>query len=345
MASRSYSQIECSIVLGASGTGQIPILPAMFRRSEARGNMRAIDQRRTAAGDSHKDQSLGTTSRARQWQSGVGYAVSTLALHRAHVLLSPAHPATATPLQSFITDPNVLFILFGLAAIGLFFELSHPGATVPGVVGSIALIAFVVGALSLNPNWAGLILMLLAVVLLAVDVRITSHGVLTLAGLASLVIGSLIFFDTGSGPHVSTVSTYVVLGVAAGMGLVAMVVIRYAIASKRAPEISGTRGLLGQTGQVIVPLSPEGRVKVLGEDWAAELAPETAILNMTVAANQKVRVVAYDGLKLIVEPDPPVYDDILGFILRHAAFKPNGKPLEPGDSTPILEADQHVTEQ
>src|SRR5215469_384522 len=94
-----------------------------------------------------------------------------------HLLLDQLSLTVVGSPQSFIADPNVLFILFGLAAVCIFLELSHPGATVPGTVGAIALIIFLIGASFLNPNWAGLILMILAVLLLAIDVRLPTHGI------------------------------------------------------------------------------------------------------------------------------------------------------------------------
>jgi membrane-bound serine protease (ClpP class) len=247
-----------------------------------------------------------------------------------HLLVGQLPLLAVGSLQTFIADPNVLFILFGLAAVCIFLELSHPGAVVPGTVGAIALIIFLIGASSLNPNWAGLILMILAVILLAIDVRLPTHGIAAAVGLISLVVGSLIFFNSGGGSPASTVSIYMVLGVALGMGLVALAVIRYAVAARHAPAISGMDGLLGQTGQVTVPLEPEGRVKVLGEDWAAELAPEEADLDMTIPANQEVRVTAYDGLKLVVESVPPAHEDILDLLLRRLIVKPDDKPAGPG---------------
>ncbi|MGO8950577.1 MAG: NfeD family protein [Ktedonobacterales bacterium] len=306
--------------------------------------MRVIGQRRAAGEDPPpRHQGASNSSPALLCESGLGFLTSTFALHRFHLLLGQSQLVQVNPLRSFITDPDVLFILFGLAAICIFIELSHPGAIVPGTVGAITLVVFLFGAVALSPNWEGLILMLLAVMLLAVEVRLPSHGALALVGLASLVVGSLIFFDTGTDQHASTVNTYVVLGVAVGVGLVSLVVIRYAIMSRRAPMISGTQGLLGQIGQVTVPLTPGGRVKVQGEDWAAELAPEEAIFDMTIPADHEVRITAYDGLKLIVEPIAPMHDDILGLLLRHRAFKTSGKPVEP-IHTPVVEGDQPVQE-
>ena len=119
-------------------------------------------------------------------------------------LLSPgilAEPAFANRVQGFLADPTVLFLLFVLATTCLYIELAHPGAIVPGVIGALALILFLFSAGSIQPNWAGLALMLLAIVLLAIDVRAPTHGFLTVSALVSLVIGALIFFDTGSHPE------------------------------------------------------------------------------------------------------------------------------------------------
>ncbi len=223
-------------------------------------------------------------------------------LHTAGLPVDELQPTLANQLETLFLDPTVLFILFAIAAVCIYLELSHPGAIVPGTVGAIALIIFLLGAGSLSPNWAGLALMVLAIVLLAIDVRTPTHGVLTVGALISLVVGTLIFFDTGTDQGATPVNIYAVLGVAAGIGLVALFVISYAIRSRRGPRISGADGLLGQTATVTVPLAPEGRIKVLGEDWAAELAPQIAAHHLSIAADQPVRVTARQGLKLIVEP-------------------------------------------
>ena len=100
--------------------------------------------------------------------------------------------------------------LFIVAAICIYLELAHPGAIVPGTVGVIALVLFLFGAGSLNPNWAGLVLMLLAIVLLAIDVRVPTHGVLTAGALVCLVVGSLIFFNSNAGSGGPTLSPLII---------------------------------------------------------------------------------------------------------------------------------------
>ena len=229
--------------------------------------------------------------------------------------------------SSFLHDPNVLFLLFVLAAVCIFVELAHPGARVPGLVGGIALIAFIISAGFLDPNWAGFVPMMLGLLLLVLSVRTPIHAVLALGGLASLIIGSLIFFDTGPNQSVSTVNMYVVLGAALGMGLATLVVIRYAmLAAHNLQRISGAEGLVGQTGLVTVPLDPNGRVRVLGEDWAARLSPEVAIFNIAVEANHEVSVASCEGLTLIVRPVPPIESDILGLLLDRSEPKSVTKP-------------------
>jgi membrane-bound serine protease (ClpP class) len=213
-------------------------------------------------------------------------------------------PSLREQVLALLVDPTVLFVLFIIAAVCIYLELSHPGAIVPGTVGGIALILFLLGAGSLNPNWAGLSLMLLAIVLLAVDVRAPTHGVLTVGALISLVAGSLIFFN--SGPADQSISPWLVYGVSAGVGVISLVVLRYALHARQGKVDTGGERLVGQVATVAVPLAPDGRVRVLGEDWAASLAsgaggaPGAAV--PAVQAGSQVRIVAIEGLRLLVEP-------------------------------------------
>lgn len=269
---------------------------------------------------------------------------TTVTLHTSNLSVTTLQPSLADNLESLFLDPNVLFILFIVAAICIYLELAHPGAIVPGTIGAIALVIFLLGAGSIDPNWAGLVLMLLAVVLLAIDVRVPTHGVLTIGALISLVVGSLIFFNANVGQGAPGLSPIVIVGTAIGVGLISLFVISYAVRSRRWKVTTGGEGLLGQTATVIEPLAPEGRVRVLGEDWAARLgeprvkgrarvrvhgedpsvrlgaAPATvtgevvplgppsggsAIALGTSEAGDQVRVTGRDGLTLIVEPLPP----------------------------------------
>src|SRR6266536_3459304 len=101
---------------------------------------------------------------------------------------------------SLLLDPNVIFLLFIVALIGIFVEVSHPGAIIPGVIGSIAFILFLFGSWFLAPNWVGLALMALAFVLLILDVKLPAHGILTLGAVISLIPGAFLFLIV-VGPH------------------------------------------------------------------------------------------------------------------------------------------------
>src|SRR5438128_5620204 len=116
---------------------------------------------------------------------------------------------------SLLLDPNVIFLLFIVALIGIFVEISHPGAIIPGVIGSIALILFLFGSWFLSPNWAGLALMALAFVLLILDVKLPAHGILTLGAMVSLIVGALLFFNSGGpsqGPQVNPILVFTMGG-------------------------------------------------------------------------------------------------------------------------------------
>src|SRR6185437_9361425 len=186
-------------------------------------------------------------------------------------------PSATSQMETILYDPTALFILFIVAAICIYLELAHPGAIVPGVVGSIALVVFLIGAIGISPNWAGLALMLLAIPLLAVDVHAPTHGVLTVGALISLVAGAIIFFDTSSNVGQPPVNPAVIVGVVVGVGLVALLVLRAGIAARLRRVTTGVESYIGQTVTVIEPLAPRGKVTMRGEIWSARIAPNAKV--------------------------------------------------------------------
>jgi membrane-bound serine protease (ClpP class) len=202
--------------------------------------------------------------------------------------------------EAVLLDPNVLFLLFIAAAICIYLEIAHPGAIVPGTVGGIALLLFLYGAGALNPNWVGLGLMLLAIVLFGVDLFVPTHGVPTVGALLSLALGTFIFFDTNTAPGQQTLDPRVIVGVVIGMGLVVLLILQFVIRVRRRPVTTGREGLIGKQATVLVPLTPDGRVRLLGEDWAARL--DKSASGAAMEAGQAVRVRRVEGLRLIVEP-------------------------------------------
>jgi len=201
-------------------------------------------------------------------------------------------------LLSLLLNPNIIFLLFIVALIGIFVEASHPGAIIPGIVGSIALILFLVGAWFYSPNWAGLVFMALAFVLLILDVKLPAHGILTLVAVISLIAGSFLFFNSGqpsSGPQLNPILVFAMGGL---VGLVGLYIVTLLVRIQRRSVKTGTDSMVGATVIASTPLQPVGRVNYKGEDWTAVLDdPSTS-----VDPGTEVRIVAVEGLLVHVQP-------------------------------------------
>jgi membrane-bound serine protease (ClpP class) len=207
-------------------------------------------------------------------------------------------PSLFDSFYSLLLDPNIIFLLFIVAMIGVYLEISHPGAILPGTVGGIALLLFLFAIGSLSPNWAGLGLMVLAFVLLVLDLRLPTHGVLTVGALISLVIGAFIFFNSGSPYGGSQINPWVVYSMAALIGLISLYLISVIIRSRRNIVYSSIGTMIGGTAIATTPLLPTGRVRYGDEDWAAVIDDPVA----TADAGSEVRIVAIEGLRLHVQP-------------------------------------------
>ena len=207
----------------------------------------------------------------------------------------------ASAVQSFIAllyDPNIVFLLFVVGMLGLYLEISHPGVSIPGIVGAIALVVFLFVASALTPDWSGLVLMVLAFVLLVLDLRFLAHGVLSIGAVFALIAGTLIFFQ-GSGAHTGkSIEPLLVYAVGTGIGLVGIMLVGYIARVRRLRVTTGVEGMIGETATVLTELQPLGRVSYAGENWEALLDTPFAKL----AAGTKVQIVAVEGLRLRVRP-------------------------------------------
>jgi membrane-bound serine protease (ClpP class) len=222
----------------------------------------------------------------------------TVTLQTAGIAMQTISASPYLAIYNFLIDPNVVFLLFIVAVIGIFLEISHPGAIVPGVTGSIALLLFLLAVGSLSPNWVGLALMVLAFVMLVLDVKIPTHGVLTLGAVISLGIGALIFFNSGGpyqGPQINPLVVYAMAGL---MGVLGLAIVTFVVRTRKRPVNTGIEGMIGATAITLTPLLPEGRVSFGGEDWAAVLDPPITSLD----PGSEVRIVAVEGLRLHVRP-------------------------------------------
>ncbi|GHO42846.1 NfeD family protein [Ktedonospora formicarum] len=228
------------------------------------------------------------------------YSGQTVTLSTAGVTVQDVSETPVGVLYTFLLNPTVIFLLFIVAMVGLYLEISHPGAIAPGVTGSIALLLFLFGAGSLSPNWAGLALMGLSFVLLVLDVRLSTHGVLTLGAALSLVVGSLIFFDSGSsGPYSGAqLNPWFIYGAGAVVVLLGLTIVVFAARVRRMKARSGVEGMVGAHVVALTPLTPEGRVRYQGENWAATLDSSDQIVDSGV----NLEIVAVERLLLHVRP-------------------------------------------
>ncbi|MBI2370758.1 MAG: nodulation protein NfeD [Deltaproteobacteria bacterium] len=190
-----------------------------------------------------------------------------------------------------IGDPNVAYILMLLGVYGLIFELSNPGAILPGVLGAISLILAFFAFQTLPINYAGLLLILLAIGLFIAEVKVHSLGLLTAGGIVSMILGSLMLFDS-SAPYLR-VSWAVIIPVTAVTAAFFLLAFSLVIKARLRRPTTGTEGLIGEVGVARTPLTPEGRVFLHGELW-------TAVSDVPVEAGEPVKVVGVEGLKVRV---------------------------------------------
>ena len=190
-----------------------------------------------------------------------------------------------------ITDPNVAYVLMMLGTLGLIFELSTPGAVLPGVIGGISLILSFFAFQSLPINFAGLLLILFAIVLFIAEVKVTSHGVLAVGGIVSMALGSLMLYDA---PEVGfRVSWRVIVPTVALTAAFFLFALTLGVRALRRRPLLGVSGLVGQTGVARGALEPEGQVSVHGEIWRA-------VADRPLADGTPVTVVDVQGLTLRV---------------------------------------------
>ena len=213
-------------------------------------------------------------------------------LHTRGAQVIPMKEDLRSRILRLITNPNIAYILLMIGLAGLYFELSHPGAILPGVVGAICLVLAFYAMHLIPVNYAGLLLILLSGVLFFLEIKITSYGLLALAGFISLVLGSLMLF--GKNPAGLRLAYQVLVPVLASVALFLSGVTYLAVKAVRRRPTTGPEGLVGEKGRAITPVGPRGgQVFVHGEIWQAESEEE-------IPAGEEVVVEAVSGFKLKV---------------------------------------------
>jgi membrane-bound serine protease (ClpP class) len=190
-----------------------------------------------------------------------------------------------------IGNPDVAYMLMLLGMLGLFFEISQPGVILPGVIGAISLILAFFAFQTLPVNYAGVMLILLAIILFIAEVMIVSHGILAIGGIVSLILGSLLMFPSQE-PYLR-LSWSVILASALATTLFFGVVIAKVIEAHRQKPITGREGMLGELGVAETDIMPEGKVFVRGECW-------NAVSSERIRKGDKVEVIDLVGLRVTV---------------------------------------------
>lgn len=197
-----------------------------------------------------------------------------------------------TRILKHIADPNIAFILMMLGLAGLYFELAHPGVVLPGVVGALSLLLAFYAFQTLPINFIGLLLILLAFVFFILEFKVTSYGLLSLGGVISLLLGSMMLFRGGeTGMEVSwTVLIPTVVIISLFFIAVAGLVFR----SHLRRSMTGSAGLVGEKGVAFTDLDPNGQVFVHGEYWQA-------MSEVPIQAGEPIEVIKVINLKLLVQ--------------------------------------------
>jgi membrane-bound serine protease (ClpP class) len=199
-------------------------------------------------------------------------------------------------LLALVSDPNIAYILMMLGFYGILFELYSPGTILPGVIGGICLILAFYAMHALPLNYAGLALIIFAIILFILEVKITSYGILGIGGVIALVLGSMMLIKNDSALQFLRISWGVIISTTVVTALFFFVLIAFAVKGQRAKPISGLEGLVGKEGETLARLEPVGMVRVHGELWKAES------VSGSIEPGQRIRVTAIKDLTLFVEP-------------------------------------------
>lgn len=195
---------------------------------------------------------------------------------------------------NLLSDPNIAYILLMIGMYGIMFELYNPGSIFPGVVGVICLVLAFYSLHTLPINYAGLALIIFAIILFILEIKIVSHGLLTIGGVISLVLGSIMLIDTESTLEVIEISWQVILVAVVLTTAFFVFAISLGIKAQMRKPTTGVEGLVGEMGEALTDLNPEGQVLVHGEYWNAES------LDGLITKGTKVKVIEIKYLTIKV---------------------------------------------
>lgn len=217
---------------------------------------------------------------------------TTMTLHTKGVQPRTLEMSWRYRLLDIISNPTIAYILLMLGIYGIFFELSSPGAILPGVVGGIFLILAFYALQMLPINYAGLALIFFAIILFIAEVKVASHGLLSVGGVISLFLGSLMLIESPA--EYMRISLTVIIPAVLVSAAFFIFAVTKAVKARLSRPTTGIEGLMGEIGVVTTPIAPEGKVSIHGEFW-------NATSDQPIEKGEKVQVTEVKNLKLKVK--------------------------------------------
>ena len=194
-----------------------------------------------------------------------------------------------------ISDPNIAYMLMMIGFFGIIFELFNPGSIFPGIVGVISLIFAFYSMSSMPVNYAGLSLIIFGIILFLLEIKIISHGLLTIGGILSLLLGSLFLFRATPTENFVAISWTVIIATVTATTLFFLFIVGMGLKAQRTKPAIGMETFIGRMGEVVSDLDPKGIIKVNGEIWNA------VSLSEKIDTGEKIIVKEIKNLTLFVE--------------------------------------------
>ena len=225
-------------------------------------------------------------------QKEVNLAKGKKKISTKNAIINSKKMGTRQGILAAISDPNISYILLLIGLAGLYFELSTPGAILPGVIGGISLLMAFFGLSTLPVNYTGILLIIFGVILFFAEIKVMSHGILSIGGVISLVFGSLLLFDTAE--PALRISLQVLIPTVLVVSGFFIVVIWMATKAQLRKHLTGAEAMIGVETEALTDITNEGKVFLEGQYWKA-------ISEKPIKRGTKVKIVKVKGLSLIVE--------------------------------------------
>ena len=217
-------------------------------------------------------------------------------LHTKGAVVEEVEMTFIEKLLYILGDPNIAYILMLIGFYGILFELYSPGAIFPGIIGGISLILAFYSLHTLPVNYAGLALIIFAIILFILEIKIVSHGMLAIGGVISLLMGSLMLIRPGSALEFARISRGVIIPAVIVTAAFFLLLIWMGLKAQKNKNVTGAESMVGETGEALDSFETSGQVLVHGEIWRAES------VGGKIEKGQAIRVTAIENFKLFVEP-------------------------------------------